>query len=138
MEIRNILQHRYSENLFNVTKDNTKDTELDKTPLQKRFLSSLDRTLQNYYTNSEIKIHDIAANIAMSERQLYRKLKGVVDMTPSEYLRNYRLEKAKEILADGKSANEASYMVGFSSPSYFSNCFKAYAGCTPSEYLKRH
>ena len=61
-------------------------------------------------------------------------LKSILDMTPAEYLRRFRLEKAKLLLAEGKSVNYTAFEVGFSSQSYFGQCFKAQFDCTPTEY----
>lgn len=57
-------------------------------------------------------------------------------MTPTEYLRRFRLEKAKLLLAEGKTANIASFEVGFASHSYFGRCFKAQFGVSPREFKK--
>ena len=136
LEIRSILQRRYSENLFSEVDNNPATSNSEKSLQQNKFLKSLDKALVDCYENSETRVQDIASQFAMSERQLFRKLKGIVDMSPKEYLRTYRLEKAKEFLSNEISVNDTSHMTGFSSPSYFANCFKAYVGCTPSEYIK--
>jgi AraC-like DNA-binding protein len=69
----------------------------------------------------------------MSERQLQRKLKALINYTPREYVRNYRLQQAMTILQAGSSVADAAYSVGFLSLSYFAKCFKAQFGVTPSD-----
>ena len=69
----------------------------------------------------------------MSERQLQRKLKALINYTPREYLRNYRLQQAMTMLQAGSSVADAAYSVGFQSLSYFAKCFKAQFGITPSD-----
>ena len=71
----------------------------------------------------------------MSERQLQRKLKALMNYTPREYLRNYRLQEGAKMLRAGASVAEAAYAVGFLSLSYFAKCFKAQFGASPSDVL---
>ena len=101
------------------------------------FVTKLNKVLEPLYINSSISVAEIASAAAMSERQFFRKLNSVLDMTPSEYLRRFRLEKSKLLLEQGKSANFTAIEVGFSSQAYFSNCFKAQFGLSPSAYKKQ-
>jgi AraC-like DNA-binding protein len=71
----------------------------------------------------------------MSERQLQRKLKALMNYTPREYLRHYRLQEGAKLLQAGASVADAAYSVGFLSLSYFAKCFKAQFGTTPSDVL---
>jgi len=73
--------------------------------------------------------------MAMSQSQLYRKLKALVDLSPNEMIRTLRLNRAAELLAHhtGNIA-EIAYEVGFNNPSYFSECFRKQFGTLPSEY----
>ena len=71
----------------------------------------------------------------MSERQLQRKLRALMNYTPREYLRNYRLQEGAKMLRAGASVADAAYSVGFLSLSYFAKCFKAQFGVTPSDVL---
>ena len=67
---------------------------------------------------------DMAERLNMSRSSFYRKMKGVLDLSPNEYLRIERLKRAAQLLKEGESRiNEICYMVGFSSSSYFSKCF---------------
>lgn len=77
-----------------------------------------------------------ATLLAISERQLNRKLGAMIDYNFNQYLRKYRLSQAQQLLAAGGQITEVSYDVGYGSPSYFSNCFKAEFGCSPSEYVE--
>ena len=86
------------------------------------------------YTDPTLSVASIAAAMNMHEKQLRRKMKSVIDVTPAEYLRTLRLKKAAELLKDGADAGTAGYSVGFSSHPHFSSCFKAYFGITPSMY----
>ena len=75
----------------------------------------------------------------MSRMQLYRKIKMLTDYSPNEYVRISRLRKAKELLSTTQlSVAEICYRTGFSSPSYFSKCFKSFAGELPSDFQRNH
>ena len=66
----------------------------------------------------------------------YRKIKGVLDLSPNEYLRLERLKKAAQLLKEGENrVNEICYMVGFNSPSYFAKCFQKQFGVLPKEFV---
>ena len=83
------------------------------------------------------KSFTLAEQMNMSRSNFYRKIKGVLDLSPNEYLRLIRLKKAAQLLKDGRyGIVEISYMVGFNSPSYFSNCFKKQFGVLPKDFMQ--
>ncbi len=86
---------------------------------------------------TDLSVSDIASSVNMGERQFYRKLRSIVDMTPNEYLRRFRLEKSKEILRAGKSASYTAFEVGFSSQNSSSKCFKALDSMTPTQFVNQ-
>ena len=141
LEIRNILKKRFGEAAFDIVKAKTQveddsDIETHKNYLQEKFIEQLNGVVEKIYQGTSASVAEMASDLAMSERQLFRKLKSVLDMTPSEYLRRYRLEKARQLLRSGQSASFATFEVGFSSQSYFGKCFKAQFGVSPSEYKR--
>ncbi len=72
--------------------------------------------------------------MAVSEKQLQRKLKSLIDKNPMELLREYRLQKAAEKLKDGIQVSITCDDCGFNSVSHFSQCFKAHYGVSPKVY----
>lgn len=100
------------------------------------FVTVLDEILESFYADSDTKVKDIAECLAMSERQLYRKVKQSLNFTPSEYLKLYRLKKATNLLSRGRGVNCVAHEVGFNSHAYFSRCFKRHFGKLPSEYKR--
>lgn len=72
----------------------------------------------------------------MGRSNFFRKLKGVLGIGPNEYLRLTRLKKAAALLQEKEyGIVEIAYMVGFSTPSYFSSCFKKQFGVLPKDFV---
>lgn len=91
--------------------------------------------IENNLSNSDITIDDMATAIAVSKSGLHRKVKTLLGTSPMEFLREARIRKATQMLKESsKSVSEIAYQCGFSDPKYFSKCFKASTGQTPSEY----
>jgi AraC-like DNA-binding protein len=88
-------------------------------------------------SNPELNVDYIGRDLGFSRTGFYRKIKGLVDMSPIDFLNSYRLRKAAEMLHEGLlSLTEISDKTGFSSYSYFSKSFKKHFGVTPKEYVK--
>jgi signal transduction histidine kinase/DNA-binding response OmpR family regulator/streptogramin lyase len=100
-----------------------------------QFYARLMQVIEGNYTDSEFGRKQAADAMAVSERQLNRKLSAVVEYNFAELVRKYRLEKAKALLLEGHRIGEVGYDVGFTSPSYFSHCFKATFNYTPKQFL---
>ncbi len=94
--------------------------------------------LDDNLTNSEISVTWMADQLKMSRSLLFLKMKTIANLGPNEFIRNYRLSKAVDLLDNNKDMpiKEVMFEVGFSSSSYFSKCFKAVYGCTPKDYLQ--
>lgn len=135
IEIRTIMKSKFLNTLFAET-EVTKITNasISHENHDQAFIVSLEEIISDNYRNPEIKISDISSKMFMSQRQLLRKFKGVLDISPAEYLRRYRLEKARELIASGKPPGNVALEVGFSSHTHFGKCFKAQFGCAPSKY----
>ena len=77
-------------------------------------------------------IEDLGREVALSRSQLHRKIKALTDQSPSVFLRTIRLKRAHQLLSEkAASIAEISFLVGFSSPAYFSKCFKDQFGYSP-------
>lgn len=84
--------------------------------------------------NEFFSVEDLADAVAFSRSQLHRKLKALVDKSPSEIIRSFRLTRAKELLEKGDgNVSEVAIKVGYGSLSYFTKSFKAEFGVLPSE-----
>jgi len=109
---------------------------------EKELLSADDKFLQKASDFIELNLSDSGLNVerfaqhmAMSQSQLYRKLKALTDLSPNEMIRSVRLQRAAKLLLHHRgNIAEIAYEVGFSNPSYFSECFQKQFGKLPSEY----
>lgn len=105
------------------------------TKADEEFIKKLNEVIQVNITNPEFSMDDMADSLNMSRSNFYRKIKGVLDLSPNEYLRLERLKMAAQLLREGENRiNEISYMVGFNSPSYFSKCFQKQFGVLPKDF----
>ena len=97
----------------------------------------IDLIEQNYH-DSEFSIEKGSGELGFSRVHLYRKVKDLFNTTPIDFLRNYRLKVATKLLQEkNHTISEIAYSTGFSSPAYFSKCFKSLYGITPTEYLDK-
>ncbi|WP_019539914.1 hybrid sensor histidine kinase/response regulator transcription factor [Proteiniphilum acetatigenes] len=106
-----------------------------RTKSDEEFVKKLHAIVQENLDNSEFIVEDISEQFNMSRASFYRKIKGVLDLTPNEYIRVERLKKAAQLLKEKVyKVNEICYMVGFNSPSYFTKCFQQQFGVLPKDF----
>jgi len=107
------------------------------TKKDEEFIEKLNHELEQHLTDTEYNVERIASALSMSRSNLQRKIKGLSDMTPNDYIRIYRLKKAAKLITSGEyRINEVCYLVGFNSPSYFAKCFKKQFGALPKDFTK--
>lgn len=100
-----------------------------------QFLVSLFEMLQKNYSDNEFKVDDYAQILMMSKSQLYRKITSLTGCAPNDLIKEYRLERAKELLKKKKhNIFEVAIATGFTSPSYFTKCFKTTFKLLPLAY----
>lgn len=100
------------------------------------FMKKLNAIIQSNLHNTEFCMEDMADALNMSRSSFYRKIKGVLDLSPNEYLRIERLKQAAQLLKEGESrVTEICYRVGFNSPSYFAKCFQKQFGVLPKDFM---
>ena len=104
-----------------------------------RFALKLFQLIENNIDNPELNINMICREIGLSRTNLYRKLKTITDLSPTELIRNYRLEMATNLLLHSHyTISEIATYTGFNSHAYFTSCFRSAYGCTPTEYALQH
>jgi AraC-like DNA-binding protein len=108
------------------------------TKSDEEFIKKLNVLIQENIAESDFNVENMAEHFNMSRASFYRKVKGVLDLTPNEYLRVERLKKAAYLLREEDyKVNEVCYMVGFNSPSYFTKCFQQQFGILPKEFQEQ-
>ncbi len=102
--------------------------------MDKVFLKKLNGILEDNSSKEQFGVNELANEIGMSRSQLHRKLNLIFGKSASQYVREYRLQKAMTILQNEVvTASEIAYRVGFNSPTYFNTSFREYFGHTPGE-----
>ena len=102
--------------------------------IDKSFLKQLRKIIQENLSNSDLSVEQIGDEIGLSRVQLYRKVKALTGYSPVEMLRKARLMRARHLLqTTDKSVSEVAYAVGFSTPSYFSKCYKEEFDLQPAQ-----
>ncbi|MDT0643566.1 two-component regulator propeller domain-containing protein [Zunongwangia sp. F363] len=114
---------------------NKAEIEPNATSMDQQFILEIIRYTKNNIRETNLNVEKLSDEFNLSRSQLYRKIKALTGLTANELIRKIRLERAKELLEEmeNPSISEVSYNVGFSSPSYFSKCFKAHFGVLPKE-----
>lgn len=134
--IRNLIDSRRQLRQFfgdnqTLAKENLSDMDKD-------FVSRFKALVEEKMGDAELNVEDLGKDMGLSRVQLYRKLKSLTNYAPNELLRQARLKKAASLLASSEmTIAEIAYEVGFSSPSYFTKCYKEQFGESPTDFLKR-
>jgi AraC-like DNA-binding protein len=106
-------------------------------PQEETLLQSLFSVLEENWQNADFDIPEYCQAMAMSKSQLYRKTISLTGLSPNILLKDFRLEKAKELMKKQRySISQITFDSGFTSPSYFTKCFKAKYGLLPMAYLE--
>ena len=102
--------------------------------IDKSFLKQLRKIIQENFANSDLSVEQIGDEIGLSRVQLYRKVKALTGYSPVEIVRKARLTRARHLLqTTERTVSEVAYAVGFSTPSYFSKCYKDEFGENPKK-----
>ncbi|WP_348724504.1 two-component regulator propeller domain-containing protein [Parabacteroides goldsteinii] len=102
-----------------------------------RFSQKLFDVIEKNISNEKLDVELLCTEIGISRANLYRKLKSITELSPMELIRNKRLEMAAKLLKESEmNVSEIASHLGFNSHSYFSNSFKAFYGCTPTEFVQ--
>ena len=140
VRIENLLESRRKLRIiFNGKEKNVQKAEQEAalSPLDQKFMERLKEVFGQHLSDSDIKVDDLGAEIGLGRVQLYRKLKAITGLAPVEMLKQMRLEKAHELLMHSdQTVATIAYDTGFSSPSYFSRCFRDRYGVSPSDIRK--
>lgn len=134
-QITNLLNKRklYKEAFFNIPSISA--ISIANSKIDEQFIKRITDIILKNITDEYFSIDQIAEDMNMSRSSLYRKIKEISSLAPNDFIRLVRLKKAAELLLNNSCRiNEISYLVGFSSPSYFTKCFQKQFNMLPKEY----
>lgn len=135
MENRRLMRVKMMENAHKDSHDIDENPDITNS-MDDRFIKKVYEIAEQVYSDVNYNIERISEELHLSRGHFSRKLKELTGTTPVEFLRNYRLKKATELLLTRQyTISEVVYRTGFSSPAYFSKCFKDCFGKTPTEYV---
>lgn len=98
-------------------------------------MEKLLKFMEERISDEDLKIEELAEAVNMGRTVFYGKIKALVGMSPSDFLRRLRMQRAEELIVRSKmNFSQIAFNVGFSDPKYFTKCFKKETGMTPSEY----
>ncbi|MEO8231690.1 MAG: two-component regulator propeller domain-containing protein [Ignavibacteriota bacterium] len=133
ISIRKKLQEKYSkiQNLISEVKAQKLSS------IDEKFMFRVGEVIEKHISEEEFNIEDFCGEVAMSRTQLHRKLKALTGKSASLYIRSVKLAKAKKMIEEHRgNISEIAYSVGFSSPVYFTRCFKEEFGYPPRDVKK--
>ncbi len=130
--VRNLLENR--KRLKYVYSGVTDESPKESSDMDSKFMDDFSRVVQEHLADSNLTVETVSAALNLSRVQMYRKVKQLTGSSPVELIRLTRLKRAEQLLkTTNMTISEISYEVGFSSPSYFSKCFKDHFGAAPGD-----
>ncbi len=131
IELRKKLQESYKSPTI------VKEADAQISRLDRKFLNKISKIVEEQ-KDRELSVEELGEMIGLSRVHLYRKIKKLTGMSVSEFANSVKLRLSLELLKNsGNSISQIAYEVGFSSPSYFTKCFKEQFGMSPTEYAKK-
>ncbi len=106
------------------------------TSLDEKFLYQVMASVEKVWDKNDMTMPDFAREVGMSKSQLARRLKALTNLSPNDFLKEYKLRKAIALMEDqNMNIAEVTMAIGFSNPSYFTKCFRKRFGKAPSDYI---
>lgn len=114
-------------------------SSLDYTPVDEQFLTKMIAHIEENLADERFDVLILGDKLGLSKSTLYRKTKVLLDLSPSELIKNIRLKRACQLMDQDKSitVSEVAFSTGFADPRYFSTCFKAAFSMTPTAYQRK-
>ncbi len=127
LSIRRKMRESYSHQIF------LNPQEIRISSPDEQFMQKIVEAVEQNLPDPGFSVDDLSYHVGLSRAQLYRKLEGLINQTPSDFVRTYRLQRAHQLLEKKHSPSQVCYQVGFRDPSYFSKCFRKQYGVTPQQ-----
>jgi signal transduction histidine kinase/ligand-binding sensor domain-containing protein/DNA-binding response OmpR family regulator len=134
-KIRNLLQQQAVSRKTYQKQVDVKAPETEIESLDEKFIRQISVHLERHLADAAYTVDQLSADLNMSRVGLYKKILPLTGKSPIEYIRSYRLQKARPLLAKSQmTIAEVAYAVGFSNPKHFSRYFKHEFGMLPSVF----
>ena len=101
----------------------------------KKLIADIEKFILKNLSDSAFSINEILKEVGIGRTLLHVKLKSIVGLSATEFINNIRIKESVKLLLSGCNVSEAAYSTGFSSPGYYTHCFKKIFGISPTEYL---
>lgn len=138
-QIQNLLKNRQAIKESFTKRPLTKAKIVALTKSDELFLQKMNSIIEENISNMQFGVDLLSEKLNMSSSSLYRKIKGLSDLSPNDYIRLQRLKSAAILLEEGNSRiNEIASITGFASASYFSKCFQQYFDMLPKDFAKMY
>lgn len=137
LRIRNLLEQRQQLRKWALSIITNPDPLPNSSSPPDPLIEKLCQIIENHLDDKTFGVDELILASGMSRMNLHRKLKVLVDIPTGEFIRNYRLKRAAQLLRQGRSVSETAYLVGFEDPSYFARSFRKLYQMTPSDYSRR-
>jgi signal transduction histidine kinase/DNA-binding response OmpR family regulator len=137
-QVQNLIRQREKLREIFATSDPFAPQDIHWTSLDQQFLQKLLDLLERKYQDPKFGSQELQKTLNLSKTVLYRKIKALTGQSPTEFLRNFRLKRAAQILLNnGETVSQTAFSVGFNNLSYFAKCFKELHGVSPSAYARK-
>lgn len=112
-------------------------TDISTNDRDKKLISDIEEAIIKNLDNKDFSLNYLLKEVGIGRTLLHVKLKNITGLSATEFINNIRLKESLKILATGKNVSEAAYATGFTSPNYYSRCFKKVFGFSPNEYVMK-
>jgi len=137
VRIINLLNQRSQLREIFTQKDDNTTADFNINNLDQELFEKLNKYIDDNIMNTELSIGMLSEHVGISSSVFYRKIKSYAGMSPNQYLKTRRLNKAAELLQKGMIPSSVTYECGFSDPSYFGVCFKKQFGVSPKKFVEK-
>lgn len=138
VRIRNLLANRQRMKEIYYKRFSIENTGIKIESIDDMFMDKYMETVRRHISEPDFEIDDICREMGLSRANFYRKIKLITTLSPMEMIRNIRLENAVRLLKESHlSVSEIAFKVGFNNHSYFTSCFKALYGISPTDFQEK-
>lgn len=135
-QVSNLLSSRNNLKEAFINSPLSKIKSIAPTKADEEFLKTVTEVIHKNIADTNFNVDTLAGALNMSRSSLHRKIKGMSELTPNEFILLVKLKKAAKYIQEGYRVNEVCFIVGFNSPSYFSKAFKKQFGISPTEWIQ--